>query len=306
MQDNPSASIPSISAIVVLYQQKACESEAVVSFRRALHQDPELAAHFSLLIFDNSPESQALPGDIGCPAEYVHDPANGGLAPAYNYALRRAGESGQQWLLLLDQDTTLSRDYLSELVEWVRTLVAQPAVAAIVPKLWAGSRLYSPEAPFLFQIRQQLSSRHYSVAMEATGVQQEPLTAYNSGAALRVPALQAIGGFPEEFWLDYLDHAVFQLLALRGFRLCVMQTVLQQKLSHMDLNEVPFWRHWSVLAAQTRFVLRFGNTLDRIFFRWWLLKTSRAFRASCDDKRVWKARVKQSFLLAPLRPRWKE
>ncbi len=182
--------------------------------------------------------------------------------------------------------------------------MTRPMSAAIVPKLWAGSRLYSPEAPFLQQIRSQLSSATHAVPMEAEGVQHGPLTAYNSGAALRVSALRAIGGFPSDFWLDYLDHAVFEELRRRGYHLCIMRIVLHQKLSHMDLDTVPFWRHWSVLAAQSRFVLRFGTLADRFFFRWWLLKTSRTFRNSCRDKRVWRVRVRQALLLQSLAPRW--
>ena len=85
-----------------------------------------------------------------------------------------------------------------------------------------------------------------------------------------------------------------------------MRTVLQQNLSHMDLETVPMWRHWSVLAAQTRFVLQFGNVVDRLFFRWWLLKTSRSFRLSCSDKRVWRMRAAQAFRLRKMPPRYPE
>jgi GT2 family glycosyltransferase len=303
MQGNPPATSPSITAIVVLYQRTARESEAVASFLQICDQDPGLARHFSLLLYDNSPEPQSLADSLGAHIHYVHDPSNGGLAPAYNYALSAAANAGCEWLLLLDQDTTLTAEYFVELLEHARQLTTQSGVAAIVPKLWAGTRLYSPEIPFLVQIRKQFSNKHYTLDPNAQGVQQQPLTAYNSGAVLRISALQAIGGFPEEFWLDYLDHAIFQSLHLQGYRLCVMQTVLQQRLSHMDLNEVPLWRHWSVLSAQTQFVLQFGNFADRLFFRWWLLKTSRTYRA-CDDKRIWRARLKQGFLLKRLRPRW--
>ncbi len=273
---------------------------------RELQRHPELESCVSLLVFDNSPQPHAFAPTAHAHAHYQHDASNGGLAPAYNYALARAAQSGCTWLLLLDQDTTLAPGFLPELIDRAGALEAQADVAAIVPKLWAGSRLYSPEAPFLTQIRSQFSAANHAVALDAEGIQDRPLTAYNSGAAIRVSALKEIGGFPDEFWLDYLDHAVFQALRLRGYRMCIMRIVLEQKLSHMDLDTVPFWRHWSVLAAQSRFVLRFGTFLDRLFFRWWLLKTSRTFRNACRDKRVWRARARQSIFLRPLPPRWKE
>ena len=56
------------------------------------------------------------------PIHYVHDPSNGGLAPAYNFALEHAESEGREWLLLFDQDTSLTVDFLVELVTLATTL----------------------------------------------------------------------------------------------------------------------------------------------------------------------------------------
>ena len=56
------------------------------------------------------------------PIHYVHDPSNGGLASAYNYALARAESEEREWLLLLDQDTSLTAEFISELVETSESL----------------------------------------------------------------------------------------------------------------------------------------------------------------------------------------
>jgi GT2 family glycosyltransferase len=295
-----------ITAVVVLYGQSPHESAALRSLLDASAAHPDAARRISLLIYDNSPLPHEPSASAPLKMRYVHDGQNAGLASAYNAALKQAQSEGSTWLLLLDQDTRLSPEYLDELLQTTQQFVTDTEIASIVPKLWAGTRLYSPEAPFLWQIRKQFSDRHYAVDLGVTGIPKEPLTAYNSGAALRVSALEEIGGFPEEFWLDYLDHAIFQRLRLHGCRLWVMRTVLQQNLSHMDLNTVPMWRHWSVLAAQTRFVLEFGNATDRLFFRWWLLKTSRSFRVSCKDRRVWRMRAAQAIRLRPMPPRYPE
>jgi GT2 family glycosyltransferase len=296
-----------LTAVVVLYGQSPGRSAALCSLLDAAAGQPNTAAqHISLVVYDNSPAPHAPPVSAALEVRYIHDAENSGLARAYNAALTHAKESGSTWLLLLDQDTRLSSEYLTELLAACDALAPVAEVGAIVPKLWAGTRLYSPEAPFLWQIRQQFSNQHHAVDEAVSGLAASPLTAYNSGAALRVSALEQMGGFPEEFWLDYLDHAVFQQLRIRGYGLWVMRTVLQQNLSHMDLNTVPMWRHWSVLSAQTRFVLKFGNAADRLFFRWWLLKTSRSFLHSCSDKRVWRMRAAQAFRLRQMPPRYPE
>ncbi|HEY3987713.1 MAG TPA: glycosyltransferase [Acidobacteriaceae bacterium] len=265
---------------------------------------PDAAPRVSLLVYDNSPAPHELPTSTALDIHYIHNAENAGLAGAYNTALKRASADGSTWLLLLDQDTRLSPEYLAEMLDVSASVAGEPEIGAIVPKLWAGTRLYSPDAPFLWQMRQQFSDLNHAVDVNVTGMVAQPLTAYNSGAALRVSALEQIGGFPEDFWLDYLDHAVFQQLQLQGYRLWVMRTVLQQNMSHMDLDAVPMSRHWSVLAAQTRFVLKFGSASDRLFFRWWLLKTSRTYLSTCSDKRVWRMRAAQAFRLRQMPPRY--
>lgn len=295
-----------LTVVVVLYGQSPAESAALCSLLEAAAERPDAAQRMSLVVYDNSPRSQQASLPAQFETDYIHDAGNAGLARAYNAALARARTQGSAWLLLLDQDTRLSLQYMDELLETTAALGSSSEIGAIVPKLWAGTRLYSPEAPFLWQIRRQFSNRHHSVEENVTGMAAAPLTAYNSGAALRVSALEQMGGFPEDFWLDYLDHAVFQQLRLAGKRVWVMRTVLEQNLSHMDLETVPMWRHWSVLAAQTRFVLQFGNAVDRLYFRWWLLKTSRTFRRSCSDKRVWRMRAAQAFHLRQMPARYPE
>jgi GT2 family glycosyltransferase len=295
-----------LTAVLVLYGQSPGQSAALSSLLEAAAGRPEAAQRISLIIYDNSAEPHALSASMPFEAQYIHDAENAGLARAYNAALACARARGSTWLLLLDQDTLLSAEYLAELLDASDALASVGEVGAIVPKLWAGTRLYSPDAPFLFQIRQQFSDDNFAVDQNVTGMVARPLTAYNSGAALRVSMLEEIGGFPEDFWLDYLDHAVFQQLQLQGYRLWVMRTVLQQNLSHMDLGSVSMPRHWSVLAAQTRFVLRFGSASDRLFFRWWLLKTSRTYLSTCSDKRVWRMRAAQAFRLKQMPPRYPE
>ena len=295
-----------LTAVLVLYGQSPEQSAAFCSLLEAARRRPEATERISLFLYDNSAEPHKPQTAGPLETHYVHDPENAGLARAYNAALRRAQADGSTWLVLLDQDTRFSDEYLTELLDATETLRASAELGAIVPKLWAGTRVYSPDAPFLWQIRRQFSDEHYAVKEEVIGMQARPLTAYNSGTALRVSALEQIGGFPEDFWLDYLDHAVFQQLHLRGYRVWVMRTVLQQNLSHLDLASVPMWRHWSVLAAQTRFVLKFGSAADRLFFRWWLLKTSRDYLFACHDKRVWRMRAAQAFRLRQMTPRYPE
>jgi GT2 family glycosyltransferase len=287
----------SILAVVVLYNCELSRSHSLSSLLELLKANPELATGFSLVVYDNSPQAQSPVSVADFPTHYVHDPANGGLASAYNFALARAESEEREWLLLLDQDTTLTREFLFELMETSTSLRATPEAAAIVPKLVVEGGIHSPATEFIQQMRRQFQPPKQPIASDAVGIMQQPLCAYNSGSTIRVSALRSIGGFPQEFWLDYLDHAVYHALYVRGFRIYVMRAKLTHEASYSDPDNVPFWRLHNVLMAQTLYVKRSGNFFDRLLYRIWLLRYIKNFRQSSKGRRIWRETVLQAFLL---------
>jgi GT2 family glycosyltransferase len=287
---------PSILAVVVLYQCELSHSQTFRSLEEILTASPELIERFSLVVYDNSPQPQTVSG-AGLTIHYVHDPSNGGLAAAYNYALAQAESEKREWLLLLDQDTSLTREFIFELLDTATALQATPKIAAIVPKLVIDGGIHSPATEFIEQMRTQFGPPKAPVPPDRVGIQQQPLCAYNSGSTLRVSALREIGGFPSEFWLDYLDHAVYRALYVHGYRTHLLLAALAHDASYSDLESVPFWRLYNVLTAQTLYVVRNGNFVDRLLYRIWLLRYIKNFRQKGNGRRIWKATVLQAFLL---------
>ena len=292
---------PSILAIVVLYNCELSRSQSFSAFLKLLDANPELAKRFSLVVYDNSPQAQKPVPTANFPTHYVHDPSNGGLASAYNFALAQAESEEREWLLLLDQDTTPTREFLCELVEATSALNANALVAAIVPKLVVNGEIHSPATEFIEQMRRQFKRPEQAIPENAVGIMQQPLCPYNSGSTIRVSALRSIGGFPAEFWLDYLDHAVFHALYVHGYRIYVMLAKLAHDSSHSDIGSVPIWRLQNVLMAQTLYVKRSGNFMDRLLFRIWLLRQGRNLRRACKDPHMWRRTVLQAFLLRDLK-----
>jgi GT2 family glycosyltransferase len=287
----------SILVVVVLYNCDLSQSQSVSSLLRILNEHPALAERFSVILYDNSPQAQspAMGGDLA--VHYVHDPSNGGLAPAYNLALARAEAEGREWLLLFDQDTSPTLDFLHELVTLASTLHGETTVAAIVPKLLVNGVVYSPATHFIDVLRRQFSPPTPNRYDSLVGVQEHRLSIYNSASTLRVSALRSIGAFPTEFWLDYLDHTVFHTLFVNGYSTYIMRASLEHDQSDADLQSISAWRHHNVLKAQTLFVKRTGSRIDRLLYRIWLLRYSRKLRSLCNDKRVWRETVLQALLL---------
>ena len=287
-----------ITAVIVLYERAPSASETFTSFSEILGKRPEWREQFQIVLYDNSaasPDCAKLPQDEHI--RYIHDRENGGLIAAYNCALKHAQDKGSEWLLLLDQDTVLSDSYVDALVSARNEYRSFKKVSVIVPILECGGRIYSPAASYLFHLRHQLPrSRHYPLDRTAAGIQTRQINAYGSGALIRVSALE-IGGFPRNFRVDYLDTAVFHLLQKKGGSIAVLPVVLQQQLSHTDLNSVSYERHRSVMRAQSLFVTLYGRLVDRFWLRLYLLRLSRHYRRHCRDVRVWRRMVWQA--LAP-------
>lgn len=241
-----------VQCVLVLYQRTLQQSETFQTLTAALREFPSLAARISLLVYDNSPEAQSadLPAVPFAEIHYHHDPSNGGLATAYNRALGVAEEAGCTWLWLFDQDTAI----LSELIPAAFAAIdstPQLEICALVPRLAQDGIVYSPLASQRF--------RYLAIDERFSGVYPGWLTALNSCACLRVRALQAIDGFPSQYWLDYLDHAVFHRLHERGGRVLVLDVTIRHRLSTNNLRkESTPDRYNNVLAAEWQFVRETG------------------------------------------------
>jgi GT2 family glycosyltransferase len=272
---------PRILAVLVLYKRTPEESESFTSLQSILEQRPDLCGGISLLVYDNSPKAHEIP-PLPIATRYISDTGNAGLSPAYNTGLRLAGEDSFEWLLLLDQDTLLTEAYLVEAISL--TLSATDShFDAIVPKLIEEGVVLSPHLA--------LTLRHPKpIDVTTHGVSAIQLHPYNSGALLRVKTLREMNGFPEEFLLDYLDHATFRILQNKGGKIFIMQTALEHKLSsnREDRSDDPVLsaRQKNVLQAERAFYRNYGTVRERFFYhvrlvwRAWKALRSGSFKRS--------------------------
>ena len=241
-----------IECVVVLYRQSPAESKALTSLLEICAADAELAGLLELLVQDNSPSPQEFvsAGDRKPFAEYYHAPDNPGLADAYNRALQSARDRGIPWLLLLDQDTRLTPEFM----EHLRVALQQAGASeycAFVPQLLQGSRVLSPQV-----VGRVL---HKRIPLGFSGPAKQQILAFNSAACLSVKDLVAIGGFPKQFWLDYLDHMVFYRLQQAGGRIFVLNARLDHSISIAHIEaDVSIERFSNILRAEWLFVRETG------------------------------------------------
>ena len=129
-----------VLVIVVLYDLTAGLSEAVRNLIALSRSLPRM----TILLYDNSPKRNPLyMGNSFLNAVYVHDGRNLGLANAYNYGVQYAKDNSKEWIMLLDQDTLLTSNYLHEVSHTLKNMPTTDVVA-IVPLLFCRNRHVSP------------------------------------------------------------------------------------------------------------------------------------------------------------------
>ena len=238
---------PSILAVIVLYKTAAADSVSVTSLSRAFEAAGKENLRLQVVLLDNSPEAGSAPG-IFEEEVYLSVPDNLGLAHAYNVGLSMARAQGFSWLLTLDQDTSLPRDYVSRLVNAVAIVDVDPEIAAVVPRIEGSGRTLSP-----YRFRWGAVPTWFPPGY--SGVPNVAVYALNSASLLRVSALRQLGGYDRRFWLDASDHAIFHALAAHGKRSYVAGDIrVQHQLSVLDeTNITSAERYESILTAESAF-----------------------------------------------------
>jgi GT2 family glycosyltransferase len=205
------------------------ESSSFVSLQNALWEHPELKDSVKILLYDNSPARQPA-FDRTFDYEYVHNAGNGGLLAAYSEGLAQATQEHIPWILLLDQDSHFSSEFLLELLSLTSRVSSDKSVAAIVPQLRFNGSCISPA-----RVRY---GRGSAPIAGFTGVAPFKVTALNSGSAVRTAFLQHIGGFNPRFWLDFVDIWLFHEINTRGYKVFISQSTLEHRLAGADPHRI--------------------------------------------------------------------
>ena len=199
-----------VLAVVVLYHSNFADSQTVRRLMVALRDTPQLRDLLTLMIWDNSPQPLPDP-QLPVPFLYRHSGANLGPSGAFNRALLYAVEHGYSWLHLFDQDTAVTPPFLQTMLRHAARVDSQSEIALVAPTVTVRGSVVSP--------RRYLFNRHRAYPLGEIGVAGGEAFAINSACMARVAALRQVGGFSNEFWLDYSDIELCHRLFLHGFKL---------------------------------------------------------------------------------------
>lgn len=177
----------------------------------------------------------------------INNRRNLGFAAANNQGYYLAQKQGSEYLVLLNQDTIVERDWLKELV---RSIESNNKVAAVQPKI-----LLYPEKDKINSLGNSIHflgfayCNHY-LEPNDSDLTKEFSVPYASGAAciLRLSALAKTGLFQDKFFMYHEDVDLGWRLNLAGYQVRVNpQAVIYHKYSyskakykfyHMDRNRL--------------------------------------------------------------------
>jgi GT2 family glycosyltransferase len=244
-------------AVVVLYRTPIARSKTIAGLAQAFAADPALAQQLDVLIWDNGPEAQEE-RELPIVFTYLHSSANEGVSGAYNAALGTAAQRGCGWLLLLDDDTSVTGGFLRGMLSHAAEIADEQRIAAVVPFLYARTFCMSP--------RLWRFARHVPLPRPAAAyTETRSIFAANSGTLMRTRALEAIGGYGSRFWLDYSDIDVFHRLHQRGFSVRIASDLmLEHDMAMLDYDRrMTPGRFTTFLAAESDFMDLYRGPAER-------------------------------------------
>ena len=193
------------------------------------------------MIFDNTPgraaESKVLDQNI----DYRSSGCNLGLPAAYNAAVRQGLVRGAEYIMLIDQDSSITHEYLEAAARALARPL--PEQVAWVPRIFANDRVISPY-------------RVNALGLPKFGYDpNRPTAAYfaiNSYSVISLCFLTQLGGFAEHYWLDGLDLWFYSYVAEAARTVGIMDVTVTHRLSLLD-GPVPSSRLINIALFETCF-----------------------------------------------------
>jgi GT2 family glycosyltransferase len=258
-----------------------------------------------VLLWDNSPVP-AIHVSLPFAFELSHAARNVGTSGAYNHAAERAQSLGCPWLLLLDQDTTVSAEFLSGMIGYGEKFSESPEIAAVVPFIFSHGTLVSPRRLLSF-------NRVRQIPLTFSGICKDKAYAANSATLMRVAALREAGGYSQEFWLDLSDVYIFQAIHRQGKYMYIAGDLrVEHSIASMDFDkEMSPERYRNFLAAESAYVDLFLSPLERssqllrLFVR--TVRQYRRYENKIFSRIAWEYFLQRLFLTRAGRlERWRE
>lgn len=245
-----------IFVVIVVYKQdlKSCISLNTLNNALLNVSDTKL----DVMIYDNSPYSQdhtQLNLSSNMLLHYIHDYINPGVSKAYNTAAIFSKKLNKEWLLILDHDTNLPSDSLNV---YANAIINNKEISLFSPILMRNNLIISPAKFKHF--------RGYTHTFLLSGICN--FTSYkpiNSGMLINLLLFEKVGGYNENFKLDYSDFDFISRVENYIQKYYIIDLQIQHQLSGFNFDNIQnsIERHIQFCAS--------SKNISTSFFEWFIL-----------------------------------
>jgi rhamnosyltransferase len=131
--------------------------------------------------------------------EIIRSPRNLGVAAALNLGLQRTLDLGYNWALTLDQDSQPAADMVARLCDAYQQAKDPDRIAILAPRIF-NRGLDKPT----YYLRPRFGP-FYERAYCDTGILDSVSTVISSGSMINLKVFQTLGGYREDFFIDFVD-----------------------------------------------------------------------------------------------------
>ena len=171
-------------------------------------------------VIDNQPNyafDKYLKGQKPCHRNnitLIENKKNVGLAAAQNQGIKLALEDGVDWVLLLDQDSILDKDFVKNMLKAGHKYKNKKNIGFLTPRHEFDDG--SPSVPTYSKGLFLRPKRHH---MDLDEIDDTILFGMASGSFIPRHTLEEVGLMREEFWIDYIDYEFSFRVRERGYRI---------------------------------------------------------------------------------------
>lgn len=275
-------------AVIVIYNKEIEKSKTINSLLSAVNLNRHgIFKQFKLIIYDNSTYKQKISIEFPFKYQYTHNKKNEGVAKAYNFACEVAMKENYEWIMLLDQDSTLHENYFTMISDALEKNHNNIDIVAFVPKIFHGKTMFSPAKVLWGGVHRHIDVSH-------VGVYPKEIMSIGSCTVVRSSFIFEIGDFNEEFWLDCLDRWLFKTIYSRGKKVFVIDAFVTHELSVLDFNNLMNEKRYiNQLKYETIFMKSYKSTFENIFFLVRLLRRAFVLLIVAKNKKYFKITLNQ-------------
>lgn len=224
-----------IYIITIIYNRRITQIRSLEEFQIMLHRHPEI----SLIIADNSTDEQILElnrqeSEQNGWLRYLECGGNVGLSRAYNLVLSSIRDNGPYWVMLSDDDTYFSTDYLENGYRQVfhetrlaaDTKYRRKPLRMLCGVVLTDSGWISPRSE-----KTKEFALSFLLKQPKPGIYKN-LYPINSGLFLEEKLIRDVGGFDERLFLDQVDYLMMDRIRAAGTsRIGVLPGEIRQSFS---------------------------------------------------------------------------